>query len=174
MGSDTVQLHELIARRRGAASLQDLADATGMSKQTWATHARPPTAAEGNRRVPDEDTILRISQGLNVDTTEIMLSIGETMGVIPPNRARPRLLSLLPPWEVLERLTPEDEDAVVRLIALLAAGAGHRTRQQPAGERATVLSARSRIARAPQARTGGSGSGSSGGGEPGAPVPAVV
>jgi hypothetical protein len=92
-----------------------------MVKQTWATHANPPEGA--GRRLPEAETILGIAKGLDVDPEAVILAIGETMGVLPPEHARPALLALLPPADVLDRLTPEDVDTVVRLVTLLAARA---------------------------------------------------
>jgi hypothetical protein len=115
-----VDLRTLIERCRGDRSLQDLADDSGLSKPTWQTHAQPSDPGKFGRRIPDTDTILGMVKGLRVDPAEVMLAIGETLGVIPPNRPRPELLELLPPVEVLNRLSREDVDTIVRLIGLLA------------------------------------------------------
>lgn len=111
-------LQQLIAARRGRRSLQELADDSGTPKQTWATHANP--AEGGGRRIPEADTILAIARGLDVDPQEVVLAIGETLRVIPSGRRRPDLLAQLPPWDVLDRLTPKDIATIRNMVRLLA------------------------------------------------------
>lgn len=89
-----------------------------MSKQTWATHANPKAGT--GRRLPDAETMHGIAEGLGVDVGVVGMAALETMGILAPDRDRPALLDLLPPWDVLARLTPAQITTVVQLIYLLA------------------------------------------------------
>lgn len=162
-----MDLATLINTTRSARgqSLQDLADLSDMSRQTWHVHANPkPRDA---RRIPDRATILNMAKGLHVDTRAIMLAIGETLDVIPPDQATPALVLSLPPWEVLDRLSPRDIGAVLNLIWVLVDRDGDR---EHAGADAPGGGAgRSRVSAAVTTRRG-SVRGSVAGG---IPVPAV-
>lgn len=113
-----MDLQTLIATRRGDRSYQDLADISGMPKATWGSHASP--REDIGRRLPDTDTIRGIARGLDVDVEVVYRAMGVTMGILKDDPDRPPLLDLLPPRDVLARLTPEDVDTVVRLVRLLA------------------------------------------------------
>jgi transcriptional regulator with XRE-family HTH domain len=146
-----VDLATLINTTRSARgqSLQDLADLSDMHKQTWHVHANPkPRDA---RRIPDRATILKLAKGLRVDPRAIMLAIGETLEVIPPDEATPALILSLPPWEVLDRLSPRDIGAVLNLIWVLVDRDGDR---EHAGAGAPGGGARSRVSAAATTRRG--------------------
>lgn len=112
-----MDLQELIDSRRGARSLQGLADDSGMTKQTWQTHVNPPPGS--GRRIPEAATILAMAHALHVDPETVLLAIGETLGVLPRDRRRPALLDALPPHALLELLTADDVQTVVQLVNLL-------------------------------------------------------
>jgi hypothetical protein len=113
-----VDLSTLIALRRGRRSLLELAADSGMPKPTWGTHTNPQAIAGG--RLPTKKTMLAIAKGLDVEPEAVGLAVLETMGIIKPAHRQPALLAALPPRDVLERLTPEDVQTVVRLVRLLA------------------------------------------------------
>jgi transcriptional regulator with XRE-family HTH domain len=139
----TVDLQTLIARKGGGRSYRELAIASGLTKQTIATNAKPSPST--GQRFPTAATMLGLARGLDVDPESVGLAVLETMGVIAPDRARPPLLLMLPPREVLARLTPDDVDTVVRLVNLLAdRTSGRPLAPVPAGAtqgRAPVLAA---------------------------------
>lgn len=114
-----MDLQTLIERRRGARSLQRLADDSDLAKQTWATHATP--RPERGRRIPAGRTIRGIAKGLDVDPWVVGLATLETIGILDGD-GTPELVMMLPPRDVLDRLSLEDMDTVVKLIRLLAAG----------------------------------------------------
>lgn len=114
-----MDLTQLIEDRRAGRSYQQLAEASGLTKQAWQPYIKVESRY-GSRRVPEPATILGMAQALDVDPETIMLAIGETIGVIPRDRVRPALLDALPPHETLALLERDDVETIVRFIHLLA------------------------------------------------------